>query len=194
MKNFSNLLNVVLLAAVAVLYYLHFSARQELSATLPAVALKGANIVFVNSDSLLDQYDFFKNKKAEFDGQQEKVQSALKAESDQLKKEVTEYQQKAATMTDQQRQQTEEKLGMKQQQIMKKKDEMVSMLDDEQAKTNDELHAKLVAFMKEYNKKKNYSFILGYQKGGGILFANDSLDITKEIITGLNKAYEKEGK
>ena len=39
---------------------------------------------------------------------------------------------------------------------------------------------------------RNYEFILGYQKGGGILLANDSLDITQQILEGLNKKYEAE--
>jgi outer membrane protein len=52
------------------------------------------------------------------------------------------------------------------------------------------LYAKLSSYLKEYNKGKNYTFILGYQKGGGILFANDSLDITREVLDGLNKEFE----
>ena len=77
---------------------------------------------------------------------------------------------------------------------MQKKDDLLAKLDDEQSKTNEDLYSKLTAFMKEYNKDKNYSFILGFQRGGGILFANDSLNITKEIVHGLNQAYEDETK
>jgi Skp family chaperone for outer membrane proteins len=32
---------------------------------------------------------------------------------------------------------------------------------------------------------------MNYAKGTGILFANDSLDITKDVLKGLNKAYKK---
>ncbi len=194
MKNFSNILNIVLLAAVAFLYYLHFKGKPESVQTIPVAAMKNMNMVYVNYDSLLSEYDYFKNKKTEFEGRQEKMKESLKEESTKLQNEAAEYQKKAATMTDQQRQQVEEQLGMKQQQLMQRKDELVGKLDDEQSKTNEELYTKLTAFMKEFNKKKNYSFILGHQKGGGILFANDSLDITKEVVEGLNKAYKEEGK
>jgi outer membrane protein len=192
MKNFPTILNVLLLAAVAGLYYLHFTTKPAVSAIVANVPVKTANIVFVNSDSLLEHYDYFKNKKTEFEEKQGKVKADLKAESTRLQNDIQEYQKKAETMTSQQRQQTEEQLSARQQQFMQKKDELLGKLDEEQSKTNDELYLKLTAYMKEYNKTKNYSFILGHQKGGGILYASDSLDITRELVTGLNSEYEKE--
>ncbi|MCX6291547.1 MAG: OmpH family outer membrane protein [Bacteroidetes bacterium] len=194
MKNFSTILNAVLLAAVAVLYYLHFKSSPEPVQTMPAGAFRNANIAFVNSDSMLDQYNYFKNKKAEFEEKQAKAKSELKEEGARLQGEIQTYQQKAGSMTEQQRQKTEELLTMKQQKFMQKKDEMLGQLDEEQSKSNEELYGKLIAFMKTYNKTRNYNFILGLQKGGGILFANDSLNITKDVVAGLNKEYEKEQK
>jgi hypothetical protein len=32
---------------------------------------------------------------------------------------------------------------------------------------------------------------LGYSAGGGILFANDSLEITNEVVDGLNATLKK---
>ncbi len=200
MKNLSLTLNFVLLAAVGFLYYLHFSghsiddgAPQNSAVAVPST-LKNANIVFVNSDSLIEQYNYFKTKKAEFEEKQGKVKAELKTEGARLQNEIQEYQQKAGAMTDQQRQQTEEQLSMKQQQFLHKKDEIVSKMEDEQSKFNEGLNNKLTAFMKEFNKKKGYNFVLGYQQGGGILFASDSLNITKEVVNGLNLEYEKENK
>jgi outer membrane protein len=31
--------------------------------------------------------------------------------------------------------------------------------------------------------------VLSFTKGGGILYANDSLDITKNVVKGLNEEY-----
>ena len=93
-------------------------------------------------------------------------------------------------MSEGERAKKEEELMMRQQSLMKKKDDLLGAFDEEQSKFNEELFAKLTAYLKTYNKEKNYTFILGYQKGGGILFANDSLDITREILDGLNKEYQ----
>ena len=71
-----------------------------------------------------------------------------------------------------------------------KRDQMASELGrQERIRPNEEVYSHLTAYIKEYLKKKgrNYNFILGYQKGGGIIYAKDSLDITHEIVEGLNE-------
>ena len=48
------------------------------------------------------------------------------------------------------------------------------------------------ATLRDYGKAHNFQLVLTYQKGSGVLYANDSLNITEEIITGLNEAYAQE--
>jgi outer membrane protein len=197
MKNSSIALNVILVIAVGVLYYLHFkrpSAVETVPVAKDAVLSfpkSNVSVVYVNTDTLLHNMEFYKTRKAEFEAKQERIKNDLKSESDRLQSDYEEYQQKGALMTDAERQKTEEQFMVRQQSLMKKKDEMVEKLDDEQAKFSEELYAKLTAYLKDYNKDKNYTYILGYQKGGGILLANDSLDVTRQILEGLNKPAEK---
>lgn len=75
---------------------------------------------------------------------------------------------------------------------MEKKDAMLGKLDQLQANSSEELYTKLNNYLREFNADKNLQFVLGYQKGGGILFANDSLNVTRQVIEGLNKAYAAE--
>jgi outer membrane protein len=197
MKNISLLLNAILLVAVAVLYYLHFkrpiasevSAAATNDTTLP-FPKSDVSIVYVNTDTLLHNLDFYKTRKAEFEAKQERIKNDLEAESNRLQSDAEAYQQKGAMMTESERQKTEEQLMMRQQNLMKKKDDMIEKLDNEQAKFSDELYTKLNSYLKDYNKDKNYTYILGYQKGGGILLANDSLDVTNQILQGLNKSTD----
>lgn len=187
------ILTAILAIAVVVLFYLHFKTPGDL-ATKAAIPVNtnpvASNIVYVNSDSLLENYSFFKNKKAEFESKEGQIKSHLQAESERLQKDAADYQERAATMTDTERAKKEEELMQRQQTLMKKKDDMLGAFDEEQSNFNEQLYAKLSTYLKEYNKGKNYTFILGYQKGGGILFANDSLDITKQVLDGLNKDFE----
>ena len=189
MKNTSVLLNVVLLIAVAVLYYLHFKTIQQQPTIVTSVA--PANVVFVNTDSLLDNYYYFKAKKDEFDKKSEQIKNDLTGESERLQREAADYQEKARGMTGEERAKKEEELMAKQQKLMKRKDQLLGALEEEQSKFHDVLYGKLFEYLKKNNKNKNYSFVLGYSKGGGILFANDSLDITKQTLEGLNKENDK---
>jgi len=182
----------ILAIAVIILFYLQFK-KNPVETTTPAAVTANpivTNIVYVNSDSLLDNYSFFKNKKAEFESKETQIKNHLQAESERLQKDAADYQDRAATMTENERAKKEEELMQRQQTLMKKKDDMLGAFDEEQSKFNEQLYAKLSSYLKEYNKGKNYSFILGYQKGGGILFANDSLDVTKQVLEGLNKDFE----
>lgn len=197
MKNISLVLNVILIIAVSILYYLHFQGKEPSNTEIESqpkqvLPLINAGIVYVNSDSLLEQYDYYKSKKQEFEMAQSRIKQELKTQGEKLQQEVELYQKQAIGMTDMERAQKEEQLGMKQQQLMMRKDELLGNLDADQGKTSEELYIRLNQFLKKYNEGKNYNFVLGYQAGGGILFANDSLNITKEIIDGLNKEYSEQ--
>lgn len=200
MKQFSLLLNIVLTLAVAYLYYLHYSSKsgavtEEVKPlALPAASQQSGGILFLNSDTLLDQYDYFTEKRNQLDARQEKIRSELSTEKERLDASIQLYQQQAVGMTDLERQKKEEELMMKQQSLMDRREKLLAQLDDEQAKSTEELFNRLTAFLRTYISDKNVNFVLGYQKGGGILFANDSLDITQQVVDGLNKAYAAEKK
>ena len=191
------IITALLAVAVIVLFYLQFKKPSaEAEEGTETVQVKGpvvpiaSNIVYVNSDSLLENYAFYKAKKAEFERKENQIKNHLQSESEKLQKDAADYQDRAAMMSESERARKEEDLMMRQQSLMKKKDDMLEAFDNEQAKFNEDLFSKLTAYLKAYNKEKNYTFILGYQKGGGILFANDSLDITGEVLSGLNKDFE----
>lgn len=194
MKQFNLILNLVLVVAVGILYYLHFSDTSNTTdnALMPMAPVVPGGIYFVNSDSLLDNYQYYKTKKDDLEKRQNRIRAELKSAGAKLESDVQQYQENAAALSPAQRQQMEESLMMRQQQLIQQKDKMLSQLDDEQAMYSDSLFIRLTAFLREFNKGKGVNYVLGYQRGGGILFANDSLDITRPVLNGLNKAWSEE--
>lgn len=185
MKNISLLLNVILIAAVAFLYYKIYNPKEQTfvsSQTLPE-----SGIVFVNSDSLLNHYNYFNELKAVMEKKQDSIDNLLKSKAQQLESEIQQYQKQAIGMTDMEKQQIEERLMQKQQALVDFKQQLLGHLSEEEEALNENIHSNLIGYLKEFNKIKNYSYILGYQKGGGILLANDSFDITNAVIEGLNR-------
>lgn len=64
----------------------------------------------------------------------------------------------------------------------------------EGVKTMDDLKTRINEFLKEYNKKKGYSYIFSYSSSLNVLFYKDSAyNITDEVVAGLNEAYKKSG-
>ena len=185
MKNISIGLNALLLVAVAFLYYKVYSKKSE-TGVVTSQVLPQSNIVFVNSDSLLDNYDFFNQLKSKMESKSDSIDQLLKGKAKELDNEIQIYQKQAIGMTDHEKQTTEERLMQKQQGLVQMKQDLMGVLSDEEAALNDSIHNNLVGYLREFNKSKRYNYILAYQKGGGILLANDSLDITKAVLEGLN--------
>ncbi len=186
MKNLSIALNIILLLAVGFLYYKVYTTPSTPSVVVQGKS-KDATVVYINSDSLLEHYDFYLQLKTDFDKKRDSVDKLLQIKDRSLKAEAAQYQQKAAAMSDAERQYTEEGLMQKQQSLVELRDNLLEYLSKREDEMSDTIHNHLTNYLKEYNKSFGYHFILGVQKGSGVMLANDSLNITKQVIEGINK-------
>lgn len=195
-NNTSLIWNVILSIAVAVLFYLHFAGGKSSDSTSSSdsSAAGGKKIVYVQIDSLLTNYDFFKDTKKELENKRFQLENELGTKGRSLENEIAFFQQKAQTMTVEQARSTEAQLVKKQQEFAQHRDRAVQTLSQEEATKNEELYTQIKAYIQKYNKENQYEFVLGYTQGGGILFADSTLNVTEKMIEGLNKAYaEKNG-
>ena len=207
MKNLSLVINSVLALAVAVLYYFHFSQKTVIadvplvsSDTAAAVVLplaqptdiKPTKIVFVNADSLLEKYEYLKDLKKETEAKHSKLEAQYNAKAQKFQEDYVAYQQKATqgTITQDQAKNTEEDL-MKRKKELDEMEQQLNLLIEETQKKNAVAQKNVTEFLKEYNKNTNYNYVLAYtSNGGSVLFAKDSLDITRDVLNGLNARYK----
>ncbi|WP_423147730.1 OmpH family outer membrane protein [Rubrolithibacter danxiaensis] len=152
-------------------------------------------IVFVNSDSLLNNFSYFKDVRDKFEAKSKKAQQDLNAKGTSFQREVAEYQKNAPSMSADQRAATEERLARKQQELASFNQNASSSLASEEAAENEKLYNRVSDFLKTYAKSKGYKMVLTYSKASPtLLYADESLDVTKEVVAGLNEAYNKEKK
>ena len=196
MKQFSFVLNILLVAAVAVLYYLHFASNKNI--TKGSLANGGYRqkdscgdkipiVAYVELDSLYSNVIIIKQRKKELESEQKKIAQdyesgyrALSAEKDQFLK-------KGHAITQQEAEVFQAKLEQKQQEIESTKQSKAQHLAEKGAKIMEDMQNKVRSFMKEYNKSKSYSYILATGTGLDYLFYKDSaLNITGDVIRGLN--------
>lgn len=175
------------------------SCNQDESKTTPA-KVTSANapadqIVYVNIDSLQENYNYFKDLRSKLETKSKNAQGDLTAKGNAFQKEVAEYQKSVQTMSADQRAATEQRLARKQQELETYNQNARSALANESAVENEKLYDKISAYIKDYAKKKGYKMVLTYSKGNPtVLFADESLDVTKEVLKGLNDAYKSEKK
>ena len=187
------ILNIVAIVGVIVLFVLYFtgkSGKQQLSKKSNNSSLV---IGFVNSDSLMKNYELVKTVKDSFGAKQKIAENNFEIQQKAFETKVTAYQEKMKTNTlsIEQAKSTEKQLAQEQEKLYSLKDELTQELSAEELKMSTMIQDTIVSFIKKFNKKYNYDYILGFSKGGGILFANDSLDITKDVLEEINKEYKK---
>ena len=197
MKNLSLILNAVLLVAVGVLYYLHFSGNKNPESSVKPVSSPNQDkknttseqIAYVNSDSLLLNYQYYKNTIKELEERRKKLETEIGGRARTLENEAVSFQQKGRDMTLEQAQLTEQNLYRKQQELVQYRDRLSQQLAQEEQQRTEQLYNNIAQYLKEYTRDKPYKLVFGYSRGGGILFADNSLEITSEVLTGLNKEY-----
>jgi len=67
-------------------------------------------------------------------------------------------------------------------------------LQEIEAGENTTLYNKIADFLKTYTKAKGYKMVLTYSKtNASMLYGDESLDVTKDVVAGLNDEYAKAG-
>jgi outer membrane protein len=203
-NNLSVILNVVLLAAVAVLFYLHFTAKKEIASvkekadTAPKLTfsvpknLAGARVLYVNIDSIDAKYEAFSDLSKEAGGNLAYKQKAYQKKQLDLQQRYDAYQQKVQMQTissdDAVKEEAAINEGMKELQNMEND---LSALENAAMEKNARITNDITTYFKAYSKDKGVDYILAYGSASNVLYANDSLDITNDVLTALNENYRK---
>lgn len=194
MKNGLLIWNAVLTLAVAFLGYQHFQHHSsgDAGSSISETA-KGKKIVYVQADSLLKNYDYYKDFQKEFESKGFQLENDLANKGRNFQNKVAFFQQRAqqGALSQDQAQAAQAQLGKEEQDIAKYRDDQLRKLDEERVKKTEEFYGNIFEYIKKYNKENGFEFVLGYSKGGGILFADANLDVTKKIVEGLNKEYKE---
>ena len=81
-------------------------------------------------------------------------------------------------------------LQKKQTQLQNLQESLTNEYQKMQDKYNNALHDSIQNFLASYNKTHKYDYILS-KSGDNILLANPKMNITEDVIKGLNKRYKK---
>jgi outer membrane protein len=191
MKNISLILNAILLVAVGVLYYFQFSGSKP-SGQSGGSSSVPSKIAYINSDTVLKYYEFSKSGVSKLEEKGKRMEQDLKNRAMSLQNEIENYQRTRNSLTIGQAQAIEEDLGKKQQNFQMYQQSAAQQMDDDQNKMSRELYEKVTQFLAKYGKENGLQFVLKYNPSSDLLFAGDSLDISKQVIEGLNAEFKTE--
>ena len=152
----------------------------------------GARIAYVELDTLMSQYQLYKDYSELLNRKGNNIQKTLAKKQRTLEQHAAAMQKKYENngFT------TRDELERAQNNIQKEQNELAELADrlnqdfnEEQARINDEARDSIQAFLKVYNKAKNYDYVM-VKAGDNLLIANPRYDITNDVVKGLNKRYK----
>lgn len=188
-------------AIIAMLYGASACSSKSESAT-PAAAtttdsakgeVKAAtiNIRYIDEDSVSARYNLAKDLKEASIRAYSRLESAQQSKAKEIQTFGAQIEQKARSngyLSEQSYQADMAKLAKMQEQAQQYLGNLQHNAELELQQQQQQLNDSLQAFIKDYNKQKGYDAIL--YKAAGVYF-NPALDITEEVIEGLNARYNK---
>jgi len=196
MKNINYIINGVLALAVIILFVLQFTGKKETGHAPASVLPEGGRaevmpIAYVNMDSLLQNYNYYKDLNEIIMRKEENARANVNQQANTLQQEMQDFERKLnnnAFLTRERAEQEQQRLIKKQQDLQAYDSRLSQELMAEQQRLREQLRESLVAQLKIFNESRGYQVIFS-NISDNILFAEDIYDITADLITFLNKSY-----
>ncbi len=149
---------------------------------------KGATIAFVELDSLNEKIGFIKDRRKELEIEQKGIETDWQNGYRGLENRKNVFLKRGNSITQQEAEKFQGELLQQQQQVDEKKRNLTQKLSEKSYKFMDDIQKKLKDFLNEYNKTKNYQYILTTGTGlDYMLYKDSSFNITKDVIKGMNE-------
>ena len=188
----------IFLAVIAALALTGFNSCNQTANTpasqteQPQVAVSGLKIAYIDVDSLLANYEFWKDLSEQMTQKAENYRLLLAEERTKFEKDVEDFNKKLKNnvYSSAERAQSEQnRLAKKQQDLEEKIAKYNNELSLEDSQNMQKVSEKIDRFIREYNKAHGYNLIINK---ASLLLADDSMNITAEILDGLNAEYNSE--
>ena len=151
---------------------------------------KGIRLAYVRIDSLQSQYNYFQELVEELQAEEEEIVLDLQRRQQSLQENIALYQQEAPKMSPRQREANEADLRRVQQQYLAVEQAAQQQLVQKQTDLTLQLRSDMDEAIAVLKDELNLDFILLYEEGGQIIFANEEFDITQRMVSMLNENRE----
>ncbi|MBQ2878377.1 MAG: OmpH family outer membrane protein [Bacteroidaceae bacterium] len=194
MKKINVLRIVMAFAAILIFAQCANNVKETASQnTAPATteSAQSLKIAYVDIDSLLNNYKFSVTLRNEMLRKGENMRMTLSEKAKVIQADMEDFQRKMENNVYATRQRAEEeqtRILKSQEDYARLEQRLVNELSAEEQKNNLILRDSINNFLKDYNVANGYDLILS-RMADNILLANEALDITKEVIDGLNDRY-----
>ena len=154
-------------------------------------APQAGSIVYIQLDSIVAKYDMFNDLKSELEEKVQKIQNELQSKGRAFERDVKDFQNKIqkGLMTQSEAEEKNRILGNRQADLQNLSAQKEAEIQEENTVMMNKVMDAIETFVKKYNEEKKYSMIIT-----GVFEGDPNLNITNDVIEGLNEEYVKNKK
>ncbi len=148
-------------------------------------------IAYVELDSVIANFEMTKDKSTELEEKTKSSEAELTSKSQAFDRDVRDFQNKVqkGLITRATAAEMEQTLQQQQQTLLARRDEMAYNLNEESLVAQRQVLEYINSYLVEFNADRGYQYILAKQFPGPVLYSDTTLDVTADVITGLNAKY-----
>lgn len=198
-----SIVNCILLVGLILLYIFHFTgigakggkslANADAKAPV-AVGEGGVKIAYINTDTLMAKYQYAIDLQKQLKDFQTAKENSYKQQMAQFQNDYQAYVQGGGEkMTLSQQQAKEKELTDRANRLQSLEGEYAQQITEKTMQESEKMTQAVYNFIREYNaQNQQFDIILSKSfSSSPVLYGNEGMDITDEIVKGLNEEYAK---
>ena len=189
--------NVVLGAAVIVLFVFHFTGGEKKVSGGDAAAALVANpsdfsIAYFNMDSVMSQWDLYDSYQQELEQKQTEMEADFAGRTETFYQRVQDAQYKVekGLVTRAEAEQLQQQLGTEEQSLMTLQNQYAQDLQEEGLVRNRRMLDMIEQYVNELSLTTGYSYVYSYSFGGNLIYGAEAYNITTQVVAGLNEKFK----
>lgn len=196
MKDKSMILSVIAIVAVIILGILQISggcksSSNNCAAVADSVTAAPGSIVYFNFDRVVNEYDYANELGDATEKKIKGITDEVTRRGNQLQNQINTFQNQVNKneLTSFQIQRKSQELQEKQQKFEEYYQQQQQIVAEERATTLNKIGNAIFEYIQKYNETKHFGLIITNQGNANVAAGDAGLDITDEIISGLNEEY-----
>jgi outer membrane protein len=194
MKYISTILSLIALGLIGVLFLIQNRQIDQLKKHTDVEKKtlgSGFRVAYFDLDSLQAHYEYIKDVQTVAQSKENAMHLELSSLDRANQKKIEAWRQKGNNMSQAEGEQAQQEYAQMQQTFTSRKQALEQQLykDEEELRTT--IRRKVEDFLKDYNKQKNFSYIIAYDANSFVYNKDTIYNITDDLVQGLNAAYKK---
>ena len=195
-----NIFNIILGAALALLFALHFSSssasvteddtKTEFPKKVERDEDAALKVGFIRTDSLLTTYERHKELQKVLEGKMGRMEKEWERKTRVFQENLKVLEEEAPKMSQRELQMAQQELEMKQQELMAFRESKTQELMREEQELNKSLYEEVYEAINKVQEKLGLDMVFMLEMGGSLVWGHDAFDITKEMAEELNARHK----